>query len=57
MQVSGVGGLAELAKKGLDEHTLTFDSHKPRRSALNKKVEKCRLVGWADTLRSLKRIG
>ena len=30
MQVGGVGGLASLAKKGLDEHTLTFDSHKPR---------------------------
>ena len=48
MQDSGVGGLSALAKKGLDEHMLTFDSHKPHRSALNKKVEKCRLVGWWD---------
>ena len=33
MQVSGMGGLTAFTKKGLDEHTLTFDSHKPRRSA------------------------
>ena len=39
MQVSGAGGLAALAKKGLDEHTLTFDSHKPSRSALNKSLK------------------
>ena len=38
MQVSWVVGLAEVAKKGLDEHNLTFDSYKPRRSALNKKL-------------------
>ena len=37
MQVGGVGGLASLAKKGLDEHTLTFDSHEPRRSAFRPK--------------------
>ena len=36
MQVSGVGGLAALAIKGLDEHTLTYDSHKPSISELNK---------------------
>ena len=48
MQVGGVGGLATLAKKGLEEHTLMFDSHKPRRSELNEKVEKCRFRGgWA----------
>ena len=32
MQVTEEGGLAALAKKGLDEHTLTFDSHEPRKS-------------------------
>ena len=37
MQVSWTGGLAALAKKGLDEHTLTFDSHEPRRSAFRPK--------------------
>ena len=37
MQVSGVGGLAALAIKGLDEHTLKFDSHKPSIFELNKK--------------------
>ena len=50
-----MGGLTALAKKGLDEHMFTFDSHEPRRSALNKKVEKCRLVGWVGSLRSLKK--
>ena len=34
MQVSGVGGLAALAIKGLDEHTLMFDSHKPHKSEI-----------------------
>ena len=56
MQVGGVGGLATLAKKGLEEHTLMFDSHKPRRSELNKKVEKCKLVGWVGSLRSLRKV-
>ena len=37
MQVSWEGGLAALAKKGLDEHTLTFDSHEPRKSAFRSK--------------------
>ena len=32
MQVTEEGGLAALAKEGLDEHTLTFDSHEPRKS-------------------------
>ena len=27
IKVSRMGGLAALAMKGLDEHTLTFDSH------------------------------
>ena len=31
-----MGGLAGLAKKGLDEHTLTSDSHKPCRPVLKK---------------------
>ncbi len=57
MQVSWVVGLAELAKKGLDEHMLTLDSHKPRRSMLNKKVNKFRLVGRVGSLRSQKTIG
>jgi len=34
MQVGGVGGLASLATKGLDEHTLTFDSHEPHKSEI-----------------------
>ena len=53
MQLSGVGGLATLAKNALDEHTLTFDSHKPHRSALDEKVEKCRLVVWVGSLHLL----
>ena len=30
IKVSRMGGLAALAMKGLDEHTLMFDSHAPK---------------------------
>ena len=50
-----MGGLAALVKKGLDKHTLTFDSHEPGRSAISNRVGKCGFVGRVGQLHSPKK--